>query len=144
MVVRVATAFESAGLLVTIVARDSRLLDYGFPILVEPESGPLHPLAGVVAALESLEEGESALFAPCDVPFISPAEVTSMAESVAPAIAVGIESDKTHPLIAHYNKSQLPQAREILEAEGPVGKFATEALLVPLPEASLSNVNYRS
>ena len=143
MVVRVARAFESAGLQVTVVARDNRLSDYGFPVLVESESGPLHPLAGVVAGLESLQEGESALFAPCDVPFFSAIEVTSMAESAAPAIAVSMDSKKTHPLIAHYNKSQLPFARGILRAEGPVRRLASGATLVQLSEASLSNLNYR-
>ena len=144
MVVIVAQAFEGAGFPVTIIARDNRLLDYGFPILIESDRGPLHPLAGVAAGLESLQDGESALFAPCDVPFLSAAEVTSLADSVAPAIAVGLENGKNHPLIAHYCKSQLSLAREILLVEGPVMRLATEAVLVPLPEGSLSNLNYKS
>ena len=144
MVVRVAKGFESAGLQVSIVARDNRLLDCGFPLLVGSETGPLHPLAGVVAGLESLDAGESALFAPCDVPFLSNVDITSLATSTAPAIAVSIDSEKTHPLIAHYNKRLLPLARAILVAEGSVRDFASEAGLVPMSEASLSNLNYRN
>jgi molybdenum cofactor guanylyltransferase len=144
MVVRVAKAFESAGFQVSIIARDNRLLDCGFPLLVESETGPLHPLAGVIAGLESLEAGESALFAPCDVPFLSTVDINALATSAAPAIAVSIDSEKTHPLIAHYNKRLLTLARAILAAEGPVRDFASEAALVPMSEVSLSNLNYKN
>ncbi len=70
-------AAQAAGLDVVVVAKSStRLPDLDVPVLLEPDA-PVHPLLGVLTALQKLP---AVLALPCDMPFVEPADLAALAE----------------------------------------------------------------
>lgn len=141
MAAKVASALESAGLPVWLVVRDEALADLGIPLLCEAASKDSpHPLRGVLAALQSLEEGETALVVPCDLPGLQVSGVVQLVKAGAPCVAVD-GAGSLHPLLAHLPAFWAPRMAAVLA----VGGSATEALAgarpVPIPEDQLVNWN---
>ena len=134
MVLRVARALAATGLEVRVVARDDRLVDLGLPVLVEPP-GPIHPLSGVLAGLEAVGPGASALFAPCDLPWLDAEAIELLVAGDPPRVARG------QPLVAWLPGSWSPWVRELREDGAPARLLASRAEEVDLPEGTLRNVN---
>ena len=127
-------AARAAGLDAVVVAkRDSVLPALSVPVWVEPDE-PVHPLCGVVAALEQGSD-EGVIVVGCDMPFVGPEALLALAAAAPPA---GPE-----PLLARYGPEQLPALRAALAAEAPLR--ATFAALQPstvaIDPADLRNLN---
>jgi len=104
------------------------------PLLVDDRGagGVVHPLAGIVAALERV--GAPVVVVACDVPFVDPDLLRALARTDGAAMVRG------NPLIARYEPHHLPQLRAALEAQAPLR--ATIAALDPLViEGDVENVN---
>ncbi len=134
MVLRVASALAASGLSVCVVARDDRLADLGVPILVEPP-GPVHPLSGVLAGLEAVGPGGSALFSPCDLPWLDSDSVLQLTSGDPPRVAQG------QPLVAWLPGSWVEWVRTLRAAAAPARRLVSRAQEVELPDVALRNVN---
>jgi molybdopterin-guanine dinucleotide biosynthesis protein A len=141
MAARVASALEAAGLPVWLVVRDETLADLEIPLLREaPSRESPHPLRGVLAALNFLEEGETALLVPCDLPGLHSSGVARLVGAGAPSVAVG-ESGSVHPLVAHLPGFWAPRVAAVLAVNGPATEALAGARPVLLPEEQLVNWN---
>jgi molybdopterin-guanine dinucleotide biosynthesis protein A len=118
---------EQAGYEPCFVARDRRLAEFG-PVLVEDLSGEVHPLNGVVAALQQ----GGGVMAPCDLPFL-PAEAFS-------GLNWG-ELEAGCPLLGKLGPAWLPRATMFLAQQRSVRAFAQAAHRVTMPSDWLRNVN---
>lgn len=113
-------AARLAGLAPFVVARrDSELPSLRCQVVVEPE-GPLHPLNGIVAALE--HAGEPLVVLPCDVPLV-PAELIAELGRRRAAFAMPL-APRPQPLVARYSPGLLPRLREALAAEASMTELA--------------------
>jgi molybdenum cofactor guanylyltransferase len=89
----------AAGLEPVLVAKpDSSLPATDARVIREPRE-PIHPLSGVVAALERL--GQPIVVCPCDVPELPAALLAELAERPEPLVVVR-EAERSHPLIGRY------------------------------------------
>jgi molybdopterin-guanine dinucleotide biosynthesis protein A len=141
MATRVASALEAAGLPVWLVVRDRALADLGLPLLCEaPSTESPHPLRGVLAALQSLEEGETALVVPCDLPGLKASGVARLLEAGSPSVAVD-GAGCLHPLLAHLPGFWAPRVAAVLAVNGSATAALAGARPVPLPEDHLVNWN---
>ena len=119
-------AAAAAGLEAVVVAkRDSPLPPLDVPVWVEPDA-PVHPLLGVVCALERAG-GRDVIAVGCDMPFLTGAALRTLAAAPAPAAAAG------QPLLARYGPEQLAPLRAALREEAPMRR--TLAALDPRPVA---------
>jgi molybdopterin-guanine dinucleotide biosynthesis protein A len=139
MVMWVVEAIRAAGLSVSLVVRDASLRGLGVPLIVEPESVGHYPLRGVLAGLEALKAGETALFCPCDLPFLTEKSVQQMAGAVAPAVA--FDGERVHPLLALLGTGAVGALLEHISNQGSATAFFEGAERVLLPTAELRNVN---
>jgi len=139
MALWVAEAFQAAGLSVHLVVRDEKLRGLGLPLIVEPPSEGHYPLRGVLAGLETLGQGEAALFCPCDLPFLTEASVRRMADTVAPAVA--FDGERVHPLFVSLGRGALGALREHIAGHGSAMGFVEGAKRVSVPVGELRNVN---
>jgi molybdopterin-guanine dinucleotide biosynthesis protein A len=111
-------ALEAAGLETVVVAkRDTPLPPGSAPLWEEPDE-PVHPLLGIVTALEQAD-GRAVLACACDLPFLTPALVEHVAGLTAPLV-VPRAGERLHPLFARYTSGLLPALREALEQEAPL------------------------
>ncbi|MDQ2675501.1 MAG: molybdenum cofactor guanylyltransferase [Actinomycetota bacterium] len=120
-------ALAEAGVEPFVVAKaGSALPPLEAPVVTEPDE-PVHPLAGVVAALRHAGSRGSVVI-PCDAPFLSPMllHVLAAAEKATAIRAAG----RVHPLIARYPFSALGE----LESAMKDGASATQALEALDPE----------
>jgi len=141
MACRTARALEEAGLETVLVVRDQGLQDLGIPLLLEPAHGhDLHPLCGVLAALESLTGGDSAVIVPCDVPSLVASSVQLLVGAGPPSVAVD-HSGRWHPLLAHLPRGWASQVESVLERGGAAREAMAGAKPVRLPDAHLLNWN---
>ncbi len=120
-------ALAQAGITAVVVAKaGSPLPQLGVELVIEPDE-PLHPLAGVGAALRHAGT-HGALVLPCDAPFVSPMLLRVLASATSTtAVRAG---GRIHPLIAFYS----PDSRERLEQAVAAGDSATAALESLEPE----------
>ena len=135
-------AMREAGLdLVVVAKRDTPLPDLDVPV-VHDTSSVLHPLAGVLAALE--HAGGPVLVVGTDMPDLPPQLLRRLADADESAdVVVATAGGQLEPLCARYS----PSAREALERaladEAPLR--ATVAALNPLEiatdAAAVRNVN---
>jgi molybdenum cofactor guanylyltransferase len=121
-------ALEAAGIETVFVAKEeTQLPPDAAPVWLEPDE-PVHPLLGIVTALEQAD-GRAVLACACDMPFVSPALAASVAETNAPLV-VPRAGARLHPLFARYGQTVLPALREALSRRAPLQE--TVASLVPL------------
>jgi molybdopterin-guanine dinucleotide biosynthesis protein A len=121
-------ALEAAGIETVIVAKEDTPLPAGAaPVWREPFE-PVHPLLGIVTALER-SEGRAVLACGCDLPFITPALAAAIAGTDA-RLVVPRAGHRLHPLLARYTAPLLPRLREALEQSAPLQE--TVAALDPL------------
>jgi molybdenum cofactor guanylyltransferase len=92
-------SMRAAGLEAVVVAKaatDLPVVDV--PVWMEPDE-PLHPLTGIVAALE--QGGRPLVVCGCDMPFVSPELVAHLAARGEP-LAVVEAAGRLHPLLGRY------------------------------------------
>jgi molybdopterin-guanine dinucleotide biosynthesis protein A len=111
-------ALEAAGLDTVVVAKRDTTLPPGVaPVWEEPDE-PVHPLLGIVTAVEQADE-RPVLVCACDLPFLTPALVAHLAALDAPLV-VPRAGERMHPLFARYTAGLLPALRDALEREAPL------------------------
>jgi molybdenum cofactor guanylyltransferase len=102
-------AAQEAGLEAVVVAKPTtRLPHLDVPILLEPEQ-PTHPLLGIITALQNYE---TVLAIPCDMPFVPAATLVALAAS--PADLATLAPNEPFPSL--YRRTLLPQLRQAVEA----------------------------
>jgi molybdopterin-guanine dinucleotide biosynthesis protein A len=103
-------AASAAGLRAVVVAKaDTPLPELDVPVWREPAE-PVHPLLGVVVALERADTPVVAL--PCDMPFVPGALLARL--------AAGPEASVGAPFPARYEPAALPGLRAAVERGVPV------------------------
>jgi molybdenum cofactor guanylyltransferase len=121
-------ALEAAEIETVIVAKADTPLPAGTaPVWHEPDE-PVHPLLGIVTALEQ-SDGRAVLACGCDLPFITSALAASIAETDVPLV-VPRTGNRLHPLFARYTAALLPRLQAALEQSAPLQE--TVAALEPL------------
>jgi molybdopterin-guanine dinucleotide biosynthesis protein A len=145
-------ALRAAGLETVVVAkRASRLPPLEVAVWTEPDE-PVHPLCGVLRALEGAD-GRPVLAVACDMPFLAPALLRRLAAATAPLV-VPQAGGRLHPLLGRYSPELAGPLREALE-RGAALQDAVRGLRPRLlderalrrfgdPERLLFNVNDRA
>ena len=120
-------AAQAAGLEAVVVAKPgSQLPPLDVPLWAEPEL-PVHPLAGIVAALERAAPSAVVVLA-CDMPFVPAELIARLAALDAVAAAPPGEA-----FPARYESAALPVLRAGLEREAPLRAVLAELAPVELP-----------
>ena len=111
-------AAAAAGLAAVVVAKPGTPLpaDLGVPVWLEPAE-PVHPLRGVVTALE--RAGGPVVAVACDMPFVPGALLARLAAGPEPEAAVRV-SGRIEPFPARYDTAALPALRAALDRRAPV------------------------
>ena len=119
--------------------QQSTLTRYDIP-WISDLNATFHPLNGISAALEHAKPHfNSALFLPCDMPFLSEACMLKLLQK-SPSVAVD-SSGRRHPLVLHIPVSWIDRANQYLEKEESMKAFAEPATLIMLPNDCLCNLN---
>lgn len=115
-------AAVAAGLKAFVVAkRDTLLPDVDYEVLREAE-GAVHPLAGIVTALE--HAGEPLVILACDVPLVPPGLLAELAERAAPLV---VPSDpRPQPLVARWDPALLDRLRPALTTGAPLARVVAD------------------
>jgi molybdenum cofactor guanylyltransferase len=128
-------ALESAGLETVLVAkRDTPLPPDSAPLWEEPDE-PVHPLLGIVTALEQAD-GRAVLACACDLPFLTPGLVARIAGDGA-SLVIPRTGERLHPLFARYTTGLLPALREALTREAALHETLLELEPVIVDEREL-------
>jgi molybdenum cofactor guanylyltransferase len=118
-------AAAAAGLAAVVIAKAGTALPVlDVPVWHEPDE-PVHPLLGIVTALERADGPVVAVA--CDQPFVTPALLARLAAGPEAAVRVG---DRLEPLPARYEPAALPALRTALANEASLR--ATLAQLEPV------------
>ena len=124
LIARPLAAAAAAGLDAVVVAKEETALpELGVPVWHEPAE-PVHPLLGIVTALE--RAGEPVVMVACDMPFVPAALLARLA--AGPEAAVTVDG-RLEPFPARYEPAALPALRAALEASASLR--ATLAALDP-------------
>jgi molybdopterin-guanine dinucleotide biosynthesis protein A len=122
LIARPLAAAGAAGLDAVVVAKaDTALPELDLPVWEEPAT-PVHPLLGVVTALE--RAGRPVVAVACDMPFVTPELLARLAAGPEAAVRVG---GALAPFPARYEPAALPRLRAALAA-GAAVRAALEQL----------------
>jgi molybdopterin-guanine dinucleotide biosynthesis protein A len=94
-------------------------------VVVEPAE-PVHPLAGIVAALR--QAGRPLVVIGCDFPFVPPALLRALADAPEPLV-LPAPGGAPQPLVARWTPALLPALEAALDREEPLRR--TVAALSP-------------
>ncbi len=130
MALRVAQALAAAGVPVSLVSRQTR--DLGLPEIIEPD-GPRHPLWGVAHALR--RSRGLVLFAPCDLPSLSPEMVSRLLAEGRAAHA------RNQPLVCVVDACRADLAIQAAERGTSVRAFMAATGSVGVDLGDLPNFN---
>jgi molybdenum cofactor guanylyltransferase len=128
-------ALAAAGLEAVVVAKpDTELPPLDVGVFTEPEE-PVHPLAGIVAALR--QTGRPLVVIGCDFPFVPPALARALA-AAPERLVVSAPGGEPQPLVARWAPALLPAIEEALAREEALRR--TVAALSPrlLEDAELA------
>lgn len=119
LVLWVLDAAREAGLEAVVVAKaGSPLPAVPVPVWREPDA-PVHPLAGVVAALEGAP-GRAVIAAACDMPWVTAGLLRALAAAPGPGAAAAALGGVPQPFPARYPQAALPALRAGCTAGAPV------------------------
>jgi molybdenum cofactor guanylyltransferase len=122
LIARPLAAAAAAGLPAVVVTKPATALPaLGVPVWEEPAE-PVHPLLGIVTALE--RAGGPVVAVGCDMPFVTAELLGRLAAGPEGAVRAG---GRLAPLPARYEVAWLPALREALAAEAPL-RATLEAL----------------
>jgi len=111
-------ALQAAELETVVVAKaDTPLPPVAAPVWSEPDE-PVHPLLGIVTALERAD-GRAILACACDLPFVTPELVGWLAEMDEPLV-LPESGGRLHPLFGRYAGSLAAPLREALARRAPL------------------------
>lgn len=128
-------AFAHAGIEAVVVAKhDISLPPLTAEVWREPDE-PAHPLCGIVAALERAG-GRDVVVCGCDMPFVSPGLLTTLATSHR-RLVVPRANGRLHPLLARYDAALLEPMRVALGAQRPLQDVLAELEPALLEEPEL-------
>lgn len=141
-------ALAGAGLEAVIVAkRSTDLPPLDVDVLTEPGE-PVHPLAGIVAALR--QTGRPLIVVGCDLPFVPAALLRALADAPEPFV-VPAPAGAPQPLVARWTPALLPALEGALDREEPLrrtvaalsARLLDDAELAPFgdPARAFFNVN---
>jgi molybdenum cofactor guanylyltransferase len=111
-------AVRQAGVEPVVVAKPDSALP---PVTVarwDEPAEPLHPLCGIVAALERAD-GRAIVAVGCDMPFVT-AELIAWLAAAREPVVVPRAGGRLHPLIARYDKRVLDDLRAALDQRLPL------------------------
>jgi molybdopterin-guanine dinucleotide biosynthesis protein A len=109
LIARPLAAAAAAGLDAVVVAKDdTELPALGVPVWHEPAE-PVHPLLGIVTALE--RAGQPVVAVACDMPFVPPELLARLAAGPEAAVLAG---GRLEPFPARYEPAALPHLRAAL------------------------------
>jgi len=124
LIARPLAAAAAAGLEAVVIAKAGTALPaLDVPVWHEPDE-PVHPLLGIVTALE--RAGGPVVAVACDQPFVTPALLARLAAGPEAAVRVG---GRLEPMPARYEPAALPALRAALANQASVR--ATLARLEP-------------
>lgn len=128
-------AFRAAGMGVTVIAKDGVDIPTEVDVIREPQT-PLHPLLGIVTALESIEQ--PIVVCACDMPFVTPEMIEWIAgRSDAPVVAPQV-AGRIQPMFGRYSPEASLVLREAMDAERSVGAAIETAGLATVGESELA------
>jgi len=104
---------------VVVAKEDTALPPLAVPVWREPDE-PVHPLLGIVTALERAQRPIVAVG--CDMPFVTAALLRTLAQGPEAAVRVG---DRLAPFPARYMPGHLPALRAALAREASVTAAVT-------------------
>lgn len=109
---------QDAGLRVVVVAKpDTELPPVSVPVLHEPPE-PEHPLLGIVVALRELTDARGIVVLGGDLPFVPPALIRALADAPGPLVPVA--AGRPQPLVARYDRDQLPALEAALDEDASI------------------------
>jgi molybdenum cofactor guanylyltransferase len=109
LIERPLAAAAAAGLEAVVVAKaDTPLPPLGVPVWHEPAE-PVHPLLGIVTALE--RAGAPVVAVACDMPFVPPELLARLAAGAEAAV---LADGRLEPFPARYEPAALPRLRAAL------------------------------
>jgi molybdenum cofactor guanylyltransferase len=115
LIARPLAAAAAAGLDAVVVAKpDTALPELAVPVWEEPAT-PVHPLLGIVTALE--RAGRPVVVVACDMPFVTATLLQRLADGPEAAVRVG---GRLAPFPARYEPAALPELRAALAAGAAV------------------------
>jgi molybdopterin-guanine dinucleotide biosynthesis protein A len=139
LIARPIAAAAAAGLEVVVVAKaGSPLPQLDVPVWREPDA-PVHPLLGIVTALE--RAGRPVLAIACDMPYLTGELLARLAAGPEAAVRT---AERVAPFPARYEPAQLPALRVALERRASLQSTLTAlapALLEGVDERLLANIN---
>jgi molybdenum cofactor guanylyltransferase len=139
LIARPIAAAVAAGLEVVVVAKaGTPLPPLDVPVWREPDE-PVHPLLGIVTALERARRPVLAIA--CDMPFLTSELLARLAAGPERAVRVG---DRAAPFPVRYDPAQLPALRVALAREASLQATAAalaHALLEGVDDRVLANIN---
>jgi molybdopterin-guanine dinucleotide biosynthesis protein A len=129
------TAFAHAEIEAVVVAKpNTSLPPLGVEVWREPDE-PLHPLCGIVTALER-GAGRAVLVCGCDMPFVSPGLLTNLATR-NDRLVVPMAGGRLHPLIGRYEPVLLAPLRTALAELRPLQETVRQLEPALIEEAEL-------
>ena len=134
LIARPLAAAAAAGLEAVVVAKRATPLPDGLTVWHEPDE-PVHPLLGVVTALE--RAGGPVIALPCDMPFVPPALLARLA--AGPEAAVRVHGE-VQPFPARYEPAALPALRDAVE-RGAAARAMVAGAAVDVEADVLRSVN---
>lgn len=87
------------------------------PVLTEPVE-PEHPLLGIVTAMRELAEPDGFVVLGGDLPFVPPALLRALADAPGPLVPVA--AGRPQPLVARYDRAQLPALEAALAGDASI------------------------
>jgi molybdopterin-guanine dinucleotide biosynthesis protein A len=103
-------------------------------VVTEPPL-PVHPLAGIVAALR--HAGRPVVVLGCDFPFVPPALLRALAEAPEPLV-VPAPGGAPQPLVARWSPALLPHLEAALATEEPLRRTVASLSARLLDDAELT------
>lgn len=122
---------------VVLVGKQPFLKHQGWPVL-DQESGPAHPLSGMIHTLRHFQP-RPVLFCAVDMPAVTPKHVQLLLAMQRPCVAVSTEHG--HSLLCLLNQEQISIAEQIVHQHGRIQDLFAGLARIELPRAALVNCN---